>query len=147
MLSRLGLVIHWMGFLAFLPAAIYLLITEQAEKLIDNPELYYPDYLETQAINEWLQQVVDYGQNSDEALFAAAGLSAPVLQALTEKNLDNFNNELPRSVLVTDWVEFTFLLSVLSIPSWLFSWLVNFILTGHKSPLPWVANKEANNGR
>jgi hypothetical protein len=25
-------------------------------------------------------------------------------------------------------------------------WLINFILTGHKSPLPWVANKEANNG-
>ena len=22
-------------------------------------------------------------------------------------------------------------------------WLINFILTGHKSPLPWVANKEA----
>ena len=26
-------------------------------------------------------------------------------------------------------------------------WLVNFILTGHKSPLPWVANKEANSER
>ena len=142
MLSRLGLVIHWLGFLAFLPAAIYLLITEQTEKLIDNPELYYPNYLETQAINEWLQQVEDYGQNSDEALFAVAGLSVPVLQALTEKNLANFNTELPKSVWVMDWVAFTFLLSVLSISSTLISWLINFILTGHKSPLPWVANKE-----
>lgn len=25
-------------------------------------------------------------------------------------------------------------------------WLVNFILSGHRSPLPWVANKESNNG-
>lgn len=25
-------------------------------------------------------------------------------------------------------------------------WGINFVLTGHKSPLPWVANKEANNG-
>ena len=26
-------------------------------------------------------------------------------------------------------------------------WVTNFILAGHKSQLPWVANKEANNGR
>ena len=26
-------------------------------------------------------------------------------------------------------------------------WLVNFILTGHKSPLPWVANKEKSSER
>ena len=26
-------------------------------------------------------------------------------------------------------------------------WLINFILTGHRSPLPWVANKEANSER
>ena len=25
-------------------------------------------------------------------------------------------------------------------------WLINFILAGHKSPLPWVANKETDNG-
>jgi len=24
-------------------------------------------------------------------------------------------------------------------------WIFNFILTGHKSPLPWVANKETSN--
>ena len=24
-------------------------------------------------------------------------------------------------------------------------WVTNFILTGHKSPLPWVANKETSN--
>ena len=26
-------------------------------------------------------------------------------------------------------------------------WAFNFVLTGHKSPLPWVANKEANSER
>jgi hypothetical protein len=27
----------------------------------------------------------------------------------------------------------------------LVGWGINFILSGHKSPLPWVANKETNN--
>ena len=27
-----------------------------------------------------------------------------------------------------------------------FGWVINFILSGHKSPLPWIANKETNNG-
>ena len=145
MLSRLGLVIHWLGFLAFLPAAIYLLITEPREtyKFIDNPAFYYPTDLETQAINEWLQLVPEDVQDSDEANAALAKLSAPVLQALANKNLANFNTGMTKQVAVKDWAGFTVLLSVLSIPSWLFSWLVNFILTGHKSPLPWVANKEA----
>ena len=29
----------------------------------------------------------------------------------------------------------------------LLGWVINFILSGHKSLLPWVANKEENNGR
>ena len=144
MLSRLGLVIHWLGFLAFLPAVIYLLITTPREtyKFIDNPAFYYPTDLETQAINEWLF-LVPVDEEPDLANAALAKLSKPVLQALANKNLANFNTGMEKQVKVIDWAGFTFLLSILSISSLLISWLINFILSGHKSPLPWVANKEA----
>jgi len=32
---------------------------------------------------------------------------------------------------------------VLILAFMLLGWVINFILAGHKSPLPWVANKEA----
>lgn len=38
-----------------------------------------------------------------------------------------------------DWQEFIVWFISLSAVGWVF----NFILTGHKSPLPWVSNKEA----
>ena len=145
MLNRLGLVIHWLGFLSFLPVTLYLMITEPREiyNYIDNPELYFPNASETQAFNEWKQIFQSYGADSDEASAAMAKLPTPVVQAIANRNLANFNTDLPETVEVVDWAGFTFLLSVLSISSLLISWLINFILAGHKSPLPWVANKEA----
>ena len=145
MLNRLGLVIHWLGFLAFLPAAIYLLITEPREtyKFIDNPAFYYPTDSETQAFNSWLEIVNFYGLESEEANAALAELPAPVLQGIANRNLSLMDFGQPKRVKVLDVAGFGFLLSILSASSLLISWLINFILAGHKSPLPWVANKEA----
>mgnify|MGYP005998539757 CR=1 FL=1 len=144
MFSRLGLVIHWFGFLGFLPAAIYLLITEPIEtyNFIDNPALYYPTDSETQAFNSWLEIANFYGQESEEANAALAELPTPVLQGIANRNLSLMDFGQPKRVKVLDVAGFGFLLSILSVSSLLISWLINFILSGHKNPLPWVANKE-----
>ena len=86
MLSRLGLVIHWLGFLAGVATAVALLINPVEDSIYDNPPYV------TYEIN-WLQ---------------TAGLILALLVVAT-----------------------------------CIGWAINFILTGHKSPLPWVANKEA----
>jgi hypothetical protein len=147
MLGRLGLVIHWAGFLSFFPIALYLIITEPREtiKFIDNPELYFPSVSETQAFNSWVEIVNLYGQESDEANAALAELPTPVLQGMANRNLSLMDFGQPKSLKVLDVAGFGFLLSILTVASLLTSWLINFILSGHKSPLPWVANKETNN--
>lgn len=147
MLNRLGLVVHWLGFLSFLPVTLYLMITEPREiyNYIDNPEIYYPNDAETQAFNEWKQIFQSYGAGSDEASAAMAKLPTPVLQAMANRNLSLIDFGNPKTVKVFDGAGFAFLLSVLSISSLLISWLINFIFAGHKSPLPWVANKESSN--
>ena len=84
-----------------------------------------------------------YGLESEEANAALAELPAPVLQGIANRNLSLMDFGQPKRVKVLDVAGFGFLLSILSASSLLISWLINFILAGHKSPLPWVANKEA----
>ena len=91
MLGRLGLVIHWIGFLAGIATAFY---------LFDDPV-------------------------TDRIYVPAA---APAI---------------PYVIYEANWLKTVGLFLALLIVATCIGRAFNFILSGHKSPLPWVANKEA----
>ena len=95
MLSRLGLVIHWLGFLAGVATACYLFINPVMDRI------YVP-------------------------------AEAPAIPYVTYEN---------------NWLQTVGLFLALLVLATCIGWAFNFILAGHKSPLPWVANKEANSER
>lgn len=88
MLSRLGLVIHWLGFAAGLA-------------------------MTTAVVQYWLW-IEDY--TSTRGLFG---------KIIWDYDLFNTQVNSPAVLLIC-----------------FIGWPVNFIIAGHKSPLPWVANKE-----
>ena len=116
MLGRLGLVIHWLGLIAGVTGAIAGLSS-------------------LDLIN------YEMGQMSQEGLYQ---LSSSNFEEMSREDLDIYlaNSEGGRPVPVfSNWI---FIL-LLSIGPFIIAWATRFILTGNKSPLPWVANKETDN--
>lgn len=117
MLGRLGLVIHWIGFLAGVAGLIAGLSS------FDLTEKRYVELSKEGA-----------------ALLAESNFEEMSLSDLNAA-VDN-NNEGGRTFPAYDNWLLILLLGVGPISS---TWAIRFILTSHKSPLPWVANKETDN--
>ena len=117
MLSRLGLVIHWLGFLVGIAGIIAGLSS------FDLTEKRYVELSKEGA-----------------ALYAERNLEE---MSLSDLNAVVDNNEGGRTFPAYDNWLLILLLGVGPISS---TWAIRFILTSHKSPLPWAANKEKNDG-
>ena len=115
MLGRLGLVIHWIGFLAGVTGLIVGLSS------FDLTAKYR----------------VDMSQEG------AALLAESNFEEMSKSDLDAFidNSEGGRTSPKYDNWLLILLLGFGPISS---AWAIRFILTSHKSPLPWVANKEVS---
>ena len=114
MLSRLGLVIHWLGFIAGVAGAVAGLSS-------------------LDLIN------YEMGQISQEGIYQLRNSN---FEEMSREDLDIYlaNSEGGRPVPVfSNW----FFILLLGVGPIIIAWAVRFILTSHKSPLPWVANKEA----
>ena len=98
MLNRLGLVIHWLGFLAGVATAVYLFINPVEDRIYD---------------------------------------TAAMVSSITD------GSSAPYVTYESNWLQTAGLFLALLIVATCIGWAFNFILAGHKSPLPWVANKEA----
>ena len=124
MLSRLGLVIHWLGVTAGLALLVMGLATLDftivSSELRGNCAQYKGEVLDKEDIG------VGYENMSDR------GLCIKILQyggGYEDVSKPNFSNYQ--------------LLLLLTLTPFVAGWATRFILAGHKSPLPWVANKEA----
>jgi hypothetical protein len=116
MLGRLGLVIHWIGFLAGVAGII---------AGLSSFDLTEKRYVELSA--------------EGAALYAERNLEEMTLSDLYAVR---DNNEGGRTFPAYDnWL----LILLLGVGPISLAWAIRFILTSHKSPLPWVANKETNN--
>ena len=139
MLGRLGLVIHWMSFLAVIPIILYFLINPEI-KMITNPNSYelrgkdadlFHELLIDIAMNRGRQESVILNRMSEPARYAVANETAYTAIGSKPSIRDGI-----------DWPDTLTLMLAMSLLTLSLGWLVTFILTGHKSPLPWVANKE-----
>ena len=124
MLSRIGLVIHWIGATAGLALLVMGLAT--LDFTIESRELggdcaQYEGAVMSQK---------DIG--ADLKNMSRRGLCIIILRgggAYEMVSKPNFSNYL--------------LILLLTLTPFVAGWATRFILAGHRSPLPWVANKEA----
>ena len=143
MLNRLGLVIHWMSLLAAIPVILHFLVNPEIN-YIPNPNAYelregdaylFNELIMDRVMNRGQQESVILDQMSEPARFAVANETAYTAIGSKPFIRDGIN-----------WLYTLILMLLFSLLILGAGWLTNFILSGHKSPLPWVANKETNNG-
>lgn len=131
MLGRLGLVIHWIGFLAGIATAALIFM---------NPletSTYIPRYVPSS--EQDARYISDVLTGDPDASSAAMRLmSDEALEAVINGSFRG-----PRVINVVNWFGTAGMMLALFIGASFIGWILNFILSGHKSPLPWIANKEA----
>ena len=127
MLSRIGLVIHWIGATAGLALLVMGLATR--DFTIESRELggrcaqYEGAVMSTEDIGADLKNM------SYRGLCIIRLQNGGGYEMVSKPNFSNY-----------------LLILFLTLTPFVAGWATRFILSGHKSPLPWVANKEANNG-
>ena len=140
MLGRLGLVIHWVSFLATIPIILHFLINPEIN-YIPNPNAYELRGGDAYLFNElMMDRIMNRGQQESVIL---AQMSEPARFAVANEIAYTAIGTKP---FIRDGINWLYTLILMLLSSLLLlgaGWLINFILAGHRSPLPWVANKEA----